>query len=286
MALQRPPPSRAPASRDDGRSGWEISAAWLGVLVVGAPIPVDSSGGWADRGCGGGQRLVSDGPACRLIPRFLRQRRDPQGRAQPGDPVPLPRPGRDQIIGDEAVSLGASPTAGPLTAPAWGCSVGRPPLRVGARPPDRGRSAKRLAQQSMSSVLGYTTGNDADSARWALGSRRASARDPGRPQAGEQARSARDLAWATPSRVEPHAGMKVQPDEMTCFRKQASAIRAPVPTRKATGSGRSRLWACTGSGAVARRSSRGSAPIAVLRLLPSEIRSPNQGAPGEVLHGR
>jgi hypothetical protein len=37
---------------------------------------------------------------------------------------------------------------------------------------------------------------------------------------------------------------------------------------------------------LARRSSRGSAPIAVLRLLPSENRSPHQGAPGEVLHDR
>jgi hypothetical protein len=31
--------------------------------------------------------------------------------------------------------------------------------------------------------------------------------------------------------------MKVQPDEMAYFGKQAFAIRAPVPTTKATGSG-------------------------------------------------
>jgi hypothetical protein len=28
-------PSRAPASSDGGQSGWEIGAAWLGVLAVG-----------------------------------------------------------------------------------------------------------------------------------------------------------------------------------------------------------------------------------------------------------
>jgi hypothetical protein len=38
IELQRPPPSRAPASRDGGQSGWEISAAWLGVLAVGVPL--------------------------------------------------------------------------------------------------------------------------------------------------------------------------------------------------------------------------------------------------------
>src|SRR4051812_25820972 len=63
-------------------------------------------------------------------------------------------------------------------------------------------------------------------------------------------------------------------------------IRAPLPIRKASQSGKSPLLACTGSGAVARRSSRGSAPTALLRLWPSENRSPPQGAPGGALHGR
>jgi hypothetical protein len=38
------------ANRDGGQSACEVSAAWLGVLAVGAPIAVDSSVGWSDRG--------------------------------------------------------------------------------------------------------------------------------------------------------------------------------------------------------------------------------------------
>ena len=119
--------------------------------------------------CRPNRSSCTDGPACRLTPRFLENTDEIRESSTAGHPgstaAPLSRP---QLIGDEAVSLGASPIAASLTAPAWADSVGRPPPRVGARPPDRGRSAKRLAQQSMSSVLGYTTGNDADSARRAL----------------------------------------------------------------------------------------------------------------------
>jgi hypothetical protein len=39
-----------------------------------------------------------------------------------------------------------------------------------------------------------------------------------------------------------------------------------------------------GAGAVAGKRSRGSAPIALLRLLPSENRSPHPGARGGALH--
>jgi hypothetical protein len=193
MALQRPPLSRAPARRDGGQSGREIGHRLVGRPGRGSGVrrrrrrrqlagtrknnglqaltyPSSRSGSLDDhaaqrrygrRGIHPRVDAVADVAArvdvlddaeadlpsavrCSLMSVSL-------GRFGVADEIdwveysPAPRLHR---FGHEAVSLRASPTAASLTG-----------------------------QQSMTSVLGCTTGNDA---RWAFRSRRASARDPGR----------------------------------------------------------------------------------------------------------
>ena len=89
----------------------------------------------------------TDGPACRLIPCFLGDhRRDSLCRAHPAT--------RFHCCG--VVNT-------PSSAMRGYCSAHRPPRHHSPLRP--GQTAWRLAQQSMSHVLVYTTGYDADSAR-------------------------------------------------------------------------------------------------------------------------